>query len=238
MESMRKGTPPYISPKTFHHLLEQLRNGIPDRVDRSYLNTLHSGSTSTQIMSALRYLNLVDINNKPTHHLRLLVAASATPEERKKRLRDIAYNTYGFILDSPAVNPSTATYAQLEEVFKSQCGVDGDVRRKCIKFFTSIAVDTGIPLSPHIVGKMRNTRGAAVVKPAVKKAAPKQDKTEDPVAQPAVVPVNKELIELLVAKFPDMDVDWPDDVKSKWLDIFQQLITRVTGFNKQNGNNT
>ncbi|HXY73984.1 MAG TPA: hypothetical protein VEH58_01550, partial [Dehalococcoidales bacterium] len=101
-ENSRKGTPPYISPITFRNLLTELQRNMPDRIDRSYLNNMHSGSTSTQVMSAIRYMNLVDVYDKPTHHLKLLVAA-ASPEEKVKRLRDIAQVSYAFLLNNPAI---------------------------------------------------------------------------------------------------------------------------------------
>jgi hypothetical protein len=33
----------------------------------------------------------------------------------------------------------------------------------------------------------------------------------------------------LLAKFPTLDPAWPDDVKSKWFDAFQQLMERIEG---------
>lgn len=223
-DSVKRGTPPYISPRTFSHLIEQLQRNLPDRIDRSYLDELHSGSTSTQIMSALRYLNLADSLNKPTHHLKLLVASSG--EERIKRLRDIAHNAYGFLLNNGSIDIQSATYAQLEELFHDYSGVDGDVRRKCIKFFTSLSNDAGIPLSPHVTKKVRMTRGTKTTKSNVKKVSSRV-KIETLPQRVAMVPNHSELLDRLVSKFPDYDAEWSDEQKLKWLESFTFFLQKI-----------
>jgi hypothetical protein len=233
-EIARKGTPPYISPSTFRHLIEQLQKNMPDRIDRSYLNTLHSGSTSTQVMSAMRYLNLVDVYDKPTHHLKLLVAAP-TSEEKSKRLRDIAQNSYAFVLASSSVDIQAATYSQLEETFKDHCGVEGDVRRKCIKFFTSLADDAGIGLSPHVTKRIRMARGTTASKPAVRKINSKTIKPVEIPQQVAQVPQHDMLMDKLLGKFPEMDITWSNEMKQLWLESFTQFMMRVYPHNSQGG---
>jgi len=225
-ENSRKGTPPYISPITFRNLVTELQRSMPDRIDRSYLNTMHSGSTSTQVLSAIRYLNLVDGYDKPTHILRLLTA-SASPEEKTKRLKDIALASYAFLLNSPTVDIHTATYAQLEEVFTDFCGVEGDVRRKCIKFFTSLADDAGISLSPHVTKKIRMARGSAVSKTSLKKISSKTPKITEIPQQMAPVPQRDTFLHMLLGKFPDMDVTWSNEMKHLWLESFHQFMMRA-----------
>jgi hypothetical protein len=233
-ENSRKGTPPYISPITFRSLITELQRNMPDRIDRSYLNTLHSGSTSTQVMSAMRYLNLVDVYDKPTHHLKLLVAA-ASSEEKVKRLSDIAHLSYAFLLNNSAVDIQAATYAQLEENFKDFCGVEGDVRRKCIKFFTSLAGDAGISLSPHVVKKIRMGRGSAVSKPSPKKVNSKTMKVMEIPQQAALVPQYDLLFDKLLGKFPDMDVTWSNEMKQLWMESFNQFMLRAYEAYTQSG---
>jgi len=225
-ENSRKGTPPYISPITFRNLLTELQRNMPDRIDRSYLNNMHSGSTSTQVMSAIRYMNLVDVYDKPTHHLKLLVAA-ASPEEKVKRLRDIAQVSYAFLLNNPAIDVQAATYAQLEEFFTDFCGVEGDVRRKCIKFFTSLAVDAGISLSPHVAKKIRMARGSGVSKPSLKKVNSKTIKLMEIPQQMASVPQYDLFLDKLLGKFPDMDVTWTNEMKQLWLESFNQFMMKA-----------
>ena len=58
----KKRSPPYVSYRSFLTLLEELQRGVPAVIDRSYWGDKFSGSTGTQLMSALRFLNLVDAN--------------------------------------------------------------------------------------------------------------------------------------------------------------------------------
>jgi hypothetical protein len=224
-ENARKGTPPYISPRTFTNLLRQLKENPTDRIDRSYLDLMHSGSTSAQIMSALRYLNLVDSINKPTHYLRLLVGCA--DEERPKRLKDLATTAYGFLFNNDTVDVQTATYQQLEELFFEHSGVDGDVRRKCIKFFTSLAQEAGMPLSPLITKKMRPGRSAVGSRTASRKSSSKILRMAE-VPQPgAKVPEHTELLDKLLSKFPDFDPGWTEEQKTKWLEGFTIFMMRI-----------
>jgi hypothetical protein len=230
-ESSKRGTPPYISPTTFHHLIEQLQKNLPDRIDRSYLDELHSGSTSTQIMSAMRYLNLADSLNKPTHHLKLLIASSG--EERGKRFKDIANNAYSFVLNNGSVDLQTATYAQLEELFHDHCGVDGDVRRKCIKFFTSLSQDADIPLSPHVTKKVRMARGNNTTRLPARKTSSRNAKTMEVPQQILKVPEHTELLGKLLDKFPDYEIEWTNEQKTKWLEGFIQFMQKIYPDNRK-----
>ncbi len=225
VENAKRGTPPYISPSTFRHLVEQLQKNLPDRIDRSYLDELHSGSTSTQIMSALRYLSLADTLNKPTHHLKLLLAS--TGDERIKRLKDIANNSYGFIFNDSSVDLKTATYSQLEELFHDNSGVDGDVRRKCIKFFTSLCHDADVPLSPHVTKRVRMSRSTQPTRTSVRKAGSKNTKTLEVPQQTWQVPEHMELLNKLLDKFPDYETEWTELQKARWLDGFLQFMQKI-----------
>lgn len=221
-ENSKRGTPPYISPRTFRHLIEQFQKNLPDRIDRSYLDELHSGSTSTQIMSAFRYLNLADPLNKPTHHLKLLIAAEG--EERAKRLKDIANSAYSFVLSNGSVDLQTATYAQLEELFHDYSGVDGDVRRKCIKFFTALSQDADIPLSPHITSKVRMDRGIKTTRLPVRKTSSRNVKEAEVPQQTIKVPELLPWHQMLVEKFPHFDPAWNDEIKKKWFEAYFELF--------------
>jgi hypothetical protein len=221
----KRGTPPYISPSTFRHLVEQLQKNLPDRIDRSYLDELHSGSTSTQIMSALRYLNLADSLNKPTHHLKLLIASS--DEERVKRLKDIANNSYSFILNNGTVDLKTATYAQLEELFHDNSGVDGDVRRKCIKFFTSLCHDADVPLSPHVTKRVRMSRNLKPSRISMRRTSSKTARMTEVPQEMMTVPGHMELLNKLLDKFPNYEMEWTESQKTKWLDGFIQFMQRI-----------
>ena len=122
--------------------------------------------------------------------------------------------------------PEKATYAQLEEVFNELYQVDRDVAWKCIKFFTELAGDAGIPLSPFITKKSKNSRQSPVVEKVPKKSGIRTN-------QSAKIPNSLELVprplawkELLLSKFPSFDPTWPTDVQVKWFEAFDELLKR------------
>jgi hypothetical protein len=219
----KKRSPPYVSYRSFLTLLEELQRGLPSRIDRSYWGDKFSGSTGTQLMSALRFLNLIDANGVPTGQLKELVAARGAG--RADILRKISHESFSFLV-SNSFESEKATYSQIEEVFNDIYQVDRDVARKCIKFFTEIAGDAGIPLSPFITKKSKNSRSTPVAE-----KIPKRNGTR---TNPNItVPQNVELIphqtswkELLLTKFPSFDPTWPNEVQIKWFEAFDELLKR------------
>jgi hypothetical protein len=219
----KKRSPPYVSYRSFLTLIEELKRGLPARIDRSYWGDKFSGSTGTQLMSALRFLNLIDPGGIPTGTLRELVSARGTP--RTEIIRKISHESFTF-LASDSFDSETATYSQLEEMFNDVYQVDRDVARKCIKFFIEIAGDGGIPLSPFITKKSKSSRPAPVVEKIPKKNGIRTN-------QNLLIPQNTELVphpmswkELLLTKFPSFDPTWPNDVQLKWFEAFDELLKR------------
>jgi len=211
-EKGRKRLPPYVSYRTFLNFMERLEQGMPARIDRSYWSDRLAGSTGTQLMAALRFLGLVDADGVPTSQLRQLVSASG--EKRTELLRQIATESYNFVLGG-SFDFHIATYAQLEEVFHRNFELADDVNRKCIKFFVALASDAGIPLSPFITKRVRTLTTGAGIKAKRKSAKPGRN---------LVIPL--EIADELAAKFPTFDPSWSDEVKLKWFDAFDKLLTR------------
>jgi len=219
----KKRSPPYVSYRSFLTMLEELQRGVPARIDRSYWGDKFSGSTGTQLMSALRFLNLIDSNGTPTVLLKDLVGARGT--FRSDILKKISHESFSF-LGSNSFESEKATYSQLEEAFKEDYQVDRDVARKCIKFFTELARDAGIPLSQFITKKSKSSKPSAVMEKVPKK-------NENRTTQNVPIPRHAELIprnltwkELLLSKFPSFDPTWPTDVQIKWFEAFDELLKR------------
>ncbi len=219
----KKRSPPYVSYRSFLTLLEELQRGLPARLDRSYWGDKFSGSTGTQLMSALRFLNLIDPIGVPTGHLKDLVNSRGTP--RTEVLRKITHGSFTFLVDT-SFDPEKATYAQLEEVFNDKYQVDRDVARKCIKFFIELANDSGIPLSPFITKKSKNSKTTTTTEKIPKRNGIRTN-------QNVLVPQSTELIphpmswkELLLTKFPNFDPTWPSDVQLRWFEAFDELLKR------------
>ena len=219
----KKRAPPYVSYRSFLNLIDDLKLGIPGRIDRSYWGDKFSGTTGTQLISALRFLNLVDVNEAPTNQLRAFVASKGA--NRTETLKKICQESYSFLL-SESFQAETATYGQIEEVFHDLYSVDRDVARKCIKFFMEIAKESGIQLSPFITKKSKCSKTNSATEKIPKKSGTRTNIN-------TVVPNTAELVphaiswkELLLSKFPNFDPTWPSDVQLKWFEAFDELLKR------------
>lgn len=219
----RSRLPPYVSYRTFLTFLEDLQQGIPSRIDRSYWEDKFSGSTGTQLVAALRFLGLIDTNGIPNNQLKELVVSKGP--QKAETLKKISSESFTFLSGS-TFDPQQATYAQLEEVFNSIYQVDGDVARKCIKFFIGLTTDAGIPLSSYITKKRKKIHTGILTKKVSRK-------TGILVEQSSKIPKNAEAAsqynswnELLLAKFPTFDPGWPNDIQLKWFEAFDQLLKR------------
>lgn len=234
-EHGRKRLPPYISYRTFHNFVEGLQQRMPARIDRSYWGDMLSGSTGTQLMAALRFLDLIDENGRPTDRLKPLV--SSRGEQRNNILREIALTSFDFVLEGE-LDPQNATYSQLEEIFSEKYQLTGQLSRKCLKFFIELSNNAGISLSPFITRRFRSGYSATSSKLITKKTSGGtkvitkstnvrmgrnftiQNNTED---NTAISSWDK----MLLTKFPTFDPDWSDDVKLKWFTAFDELMRRV-----------
>jgi hypothetical protein len=218
----RKHSPPYVSYKTFDGFMTKLQQHLPTRIDRSYWGEMFSGSTGTQLMSAMRFLNLVDANARPMPRLKLLVSAT-TGEHRAVLLRQVADEAYAFALKG-TLDTQNATYAELEDVFKNTYRMKSDVCRKCIKFFTEFAKDAGIPLSPQITKKRKMPRTSSGVKNTTKTIG---TRTNENFAVPFNGNKIPELLpwhQMLADKFPHFDPTWNDELKKKWFEAYFELF--------------
>jgi len=233
-DKSRKHLPPYISYRTFRNFMSRLQQQIPARIDRSYWGETLSGSTGTQLMAALRFLNLIDNSGKPANRLKLL--ASAKGDQQIDLLREITSEAYGFVLQS-SFDFQNATYAQLEEAFHDTFQVTPDVCRKCIKFFISLAAEARMPLSPFMTKRFRWTHastGTTGAKGVTKKARHR-------ISQNTVIPHNLEEVpeetswnSKLLAKFPAFDPNWSEEIKLKWFTAFDELLKRYSTRQDQN----
>jgi len=221
-ETARKRLPPYISYRTFRNFIEGLQHGIPARIDRSYWGDRYSGSNGTQLVSALRFLGLIDHSNAPSPRLRQLI--SARDAQRGDILRQICTDAYLFLLGS-SFEPQQATYAQLDELFHTVYQLTDDVARKCIKFFIELSLEAGIPLSPFILKRSRTIRSAGGTKKISKKAANRTNQNLMVPQKITEIPRGStSWEEMLLTKFPTFDPTWPNEVKIKWFEGFEELL--------------
>jgi hypothetical protein len=142
--------PPYTSFAGFLAFLERLEAGLPQRIDRSYWSHFLAPAHGSQVMAALRFLELIDFLGAPMQKLEELVS---DPQSRKEVLSDLIFERYLPALDG--LDLDRATMDQLDDAFGHAYAIDGDTRRKAVSFFVHAVLYCGLTLSPHIT---KNTR--------------------------------------------------------------------------------
>ncbi|HXN53879.1 MAG TPA: DUF5343 domain-containing protein [Candidatus Acidoferrum sp.] len=205
--------PPYISYRTFVGFIERLRRGMPSRIDRSVMSSL-SGSNQSQLMATLRYLELISHNGLPTERLSKLVNSQDAQVQRG--LREILLSSYPFLFKS--FDLQKATFDELREQFVG-AGASGDTVRKCVAFFLGAAKHAGLQISPFVTSRSRLR-----VRPSPRSLEADQ-KTDGDNGRGYD---SKELHtwrEMLISKLPEFDAHWSPEMKSKWFDAFDKLIT-------------
>ena len=210
--------PPYVPYRTFRNFTDQLRDGIPARIDRSVWGARYSGSSGIQLMTALKVLELTDEDGRPTPALEKLVHAEG--DERRAVLTSILQRHYVPIF---RLDLERSTKAQITEAFKIYGAREG-VLRKCENFFVQAAQDAGIELSQYILARRHTKRSSAPARP--RQASP---------AGAPVRPVSeglkeaKTLAEMVLEKYPDFDPTWDSQVQEKWLEGIGKLYENLGG---------
>lgn len=137
---------PYIPFKTFKAFIEKLNGAaVPPSIDASILTNL-SGSMRGSLMSTLRSMDLVDASGAVHDDLRNLVKSYKT-NDWSNTLSDIVYGCFSDIVGD--VDLDNGTMAQLNEAFRQQGKVDGQMGEKAIRFYLSALREAGATYSPH-----------------------------------------------------------------------------------------
>lgn len=143
----RAPTPPYIAFQSLRTVAASMKeNGIPSRVDRSVLSNF-SGAVGSQIMTALKFLNLTDADNHPNDAMKALVH-SYGGEDFPGTLARILRSAYKpiFELDLQSASPG-----QFKELFRKTYPSAEQVQRKQVTFFLNAAREAGIGVSQYIM---------------------------------------------------------------------------------------
>lgn len=209
--------PPYVSYKALMVFLETLRRGIPSQIDRSLMRN-SSGTMQTQLLTALRFLKLIDHQGHPEPKLSQLVNADG--EDKSKVLEEIVKAAYPSLFND--FDLTKATSNQFRQKF-AEAGSSGESIRKGMYFFLAAAKEANIDVSPYVADP---TPKQGDGKPRKVAARPTRAASQTPRSS---AKVEKEQLvqtweQMLLAKFPSFDPAWPDEVKKEWLTTFQQMM--------------
>lgn len=155
--------PPYVSYGTFKTTIDQLAEStVPTGpLDRRVLDWL-SGADYGALMSALRFLGLVDNDRKATADYRKLAQSSKDGSQFKEELFALLETKYKPIIGSVDLNQGTIT--ELEKAFKDYGVPSGQMLTKTIRFFVKAVTECGVKLSPHITKSKPRTPRAPTAK--------------------------------------------------------------------------
>lgn len=151
-EDKKAPTVPYLPFKTFLGTLDALdSHGMPNKIDRSVFPS-QSGVMQGQIITTLRFFDLIDPHGTPSTTLEKL---AADKENRKELLKPLITKHYRDVID---LGLTKASPLQLDQAFDSY-GVSGDTKKKAKTFFIKAAQFVGLPLSVLLTRKTRSTGG-------------------------------------------------------------------------------
>lgn len=108
----KKAPAPYISWKTFTSFISNITNKVPAQIDSSILRNM-SGTARSQLLSALRFLDLIDADGITQDSLKKL--ADAYNGDWKGVLAQFLHHSYKKVVGD--LNLDTATPAMLRERF-------------------------------------------------------------------------------------------------------------------------
>lgn len=241
-EKNKPKIPPYVSYRTFRNFIDGLKP-IPPVIDRSIMTSM-SGVYQSQLLSALKYLNLIAENGTTQSNLREL--AQANLEERPQVLREILENSYTFLFKPENdFDLQKGTSKQFELAFQSQ-GTSGDTVRRCAKFFLDAAKDAKIPISQYIKPPKSPRKRSVIKKPSPKGQENENNpEGENPDLKPPP-PLKPDIVlpQWYITLKPALDLlpGFSMDPKPSWTatekDNFLKLVTAiVTAYIDEKGRN-
>jgi hypothetical protein len=152
MDENKKATVPYLPFKTLLGVLDSLdSHGMPNKIDRSVFPS-QSGVMQGQIMSALRFFDLIDDLGNPAKELESLASEK---DKRQENLKPLLTKHYHDVIK---IDLTKASPSQLDQAFDAY-GIGGDTKKKAKSFFIKAAQFVGLPLSPLITRKTRSSSG-------------------------------------------------------------------------------
>jgi hypothetical protein len=217
--------PAYIPLITLDNFIERLRaTGIPIVIDSDLTQTM-SGGMASALMSALRFLGLVDQSGTPQESLRRLVAAYGT-ERWKEVFGDLVDEAYADIVGD--LDLTTATRSMLDDRFRKNSKAAGQVLDKAARFYLGALEKMQRPVSPHFkVRKARTVESRKSPRTKEGKPAPQPDR-ETELADPGAQHIRLQLLDK-----PDVTITLPGDFDAAdWTflkPILEAYIARLTG---------
>jgi hypothetical protein len=166
----------YVPWATFLNALDQLAQGIPNRIDRSVFPGF-SGAVQAQLLAGFKFLGLTTEDGTPTPAMNSV--AVSDPAARKHGLNVIIQNRYSELFD---LDLTKATPSQLSERISEAYSVQGDTKKKALRFFLSAVGYLDLPISPLF--KVEKSAGSASVTTRRRRVTGRSKATTPPAETP------------------------------------------------------
>lgn len=157
-EELSRPVPPYIPLMTLENFAGKLKSTVVPPVIDSSLTQSMSGGMAGALMSALKFLGLIEANGKVREPLKKLVAAQGT-EQWKSALASVVEPAYAEVIGD--LDLLTATPAMLEECFRVRGKATGQVLEKSVRFYLAALAQMEQPISPLLSGRRPRATGAS-----------------------------------------------------------------------------
>ena len=143
METEATFSPPYNIPwTTFLSIIEKVAADLPNKIDRSYLDS-RSGSEQSYLIAAFKGFNLIGDDYKVKDELRELASAG---DERPAKIAELLQKFYP---DAVKLGETNSTMGELESAFaEAYPRIGGASRTKAIRFFLFAMEYAQLPKSP------------------------------------------------------------------------------------------
>lgn len=151
-QSESVSVPVYLPMATVHSGIQSLRShGLPPRIDRSAWHS-RSGADQSGLLSALKFLGLIDEQGHTQPELRKLVETAAQSDEERQLWGDILRKRYAKVFEHDL---TTATPNQIAEAISVYGNPSASTKKRAIRFFLKSAEYAGVQVSKRLLKDLR-----------------------------------------------------------------------------------
>jgi len=219
----KKPSTPYISWKTFTSFIASIHGKVPAQIDPSILRNM-SGTARSQLLSTLKFLELVDADGITKDSLKKL-ADVYNGEQWKPALAEFLRHSYKKVIGD--LNLESATPAMLRERFRINGGVDGGTVDLALRFYLSALKEADVKFSEHLIVRQRAPKGSGTRKRASTKATDTREDDDDIVIPEGTFEVSFSVLGIAGSAY------LPEDLSSEQWEAVSNYVKMVLGYRQQ-----
>jgi hypothetical protein len=220
--------PPYVSWGVFKSTIDTLaETTVPSGpLDRRVLHGL-SGADHGALISALRYLGLVDSERRATDEYSVLIEESKYPEKFREKLMELLDAKYKHILER--VDLERGTISELEKAFKEEGVSQGQMLTKTVRFFIKAYTEgAGLGnMSVHITKPKPKARAASKATNGDSKARGRAGKSTEKHTPPIAPPTDttpKGFARMPIPGLDDAFIQYPLDLTAAQCTLLEGAV--------------